>query len=363
MSILSRKTAVVAGTLGCALGLRLAGSHVASAPAAVTPVASPTVASMPLWAGADPWVTRHDGAYYGCESAHDRIYVWRSNHPTERGERQAIWAAPREGWNRAQVWAPEMHFVRGRWYVYYAASSGRNANHRMGVLESATSDPFGPWVDRGVLYTGDDPALRRDNRWAIDGTILERGGALYFVWSGWADERDVQWLYAAPMSDPATISGPRVRLCPNDTYAWERVGDDRRQRGLHEGPAFLRHGGRTFLVYSCSGSWQTTYKLGMLWADDAADPLNPASWHKVERPVFESTRDIFGVGHCSFTSTGDGQDWIAYHAKAQRRDGWARVVRMQPFCWTADGFPDFGAPGNPRPAQTFATAVPVRKAG
>ena len=76
-----------------------------------------------------------------------------------------------------------------------------------------------------------------------------------------------------------------------------------------------------------------------------ADPTDPQSWTKHDRPVFQPTRDVFGVGHCCFTRSPDGaQDWIVYHAKRHRRDGWDRDVRAQPFAWRPDGLPDFGRP-------------------
>ena len=329
-----------------------ASTHAPASPAAAVPAAavvkeSPRLAGEALWRGADPWVVLHGGHYYWCHSSADRIEVSRSDRLDSRGERQVVWQAPRIGWNRAQVWAPELHFVRGRWYIYYAASGGRNETHRMGVLECEGADPLGRWIDRGMLYTGDDPAGKRDPQWAIDGTILERGTELYFIWSGWEGGRDVQYLYAAAMSDPATVTGARVKLCANDTYAWERVGESAAERGLHEGPTILRRNGRTFLVYSCSGSWQATYKLGMLVADDRASVLDPVSWTKVAHPMFASTNEVYGVGHCSFTTSADGrQDFIAYHSKTARREGWDRVVHVQPFGWTEDGMPDFGRPGN-----------------
>ncbi|HEY7119699.1 MAG TPA: glycoside hydrolase family 43 protein, partial [Tepidisphaeraceae bacterium] len=358
---LSGRSAAMTGVLAVALVASSSGpqSSLGQAPgvaATMKTTREAAVAAGPLWRGADPWVIFHQGQYYGCQSRASRIEVWKSDRLGERGERRIVWEAPRMGWNRAQVWAPELHWVRGRWYIYYAASTGRNESHRMGVLECEGADPQGRWIDRGMLYTGDDPAARRDPRWAIDGTILERGDELYLVWSGWENDQDVQFLYAAPMSDPATVSGARVKLCANDTYNWERVGDDPKQRGLHEGPAVLARNGRIFLVYSCSGSWQSSYKLGMLWADAKANLLDPRSWNKVSHPVFESTREVFGVGHCSFTTSPDGrQDWIVYHSKVERGEGWARVVRMQRFTWTEDGFPDFGRPvGNAPPVVEIA---------
>src|SRR3569833_1630869 len=87
--------------------------------------------SFSLFRGADPWVVRHGEWYYSCFAiARNTIEVWRSRTLTERGERRTVWAPPARGWNRAQVWAPELHFLNGRWYLYYAASDGRNANHR-----------------------------------------------------------------------------------------------------------------------------------------------------------------------------------------------------------------------------------------
>jgi GH43 family beta-xylosidase len=289
---------------------------------------------------------RHGGYYFLCQAGPGgRLEVWKSGTLTERGRRAVVWTPPRTGWNRAQVWAPELHYVRGRWYIYYAASDGRNANHRMGVLESVGSDPQGEYVDRGVMYTGDHLDTGKRNRWAIDGTILDLAGQLYFLWSGWEDHRDVQHLYVAKMSDPCTISSARVRLADNDCHPWERCGESHRERGLHEAPQILIRNGKVFLIYSCSGSWQPTYKLGMLYMDESADPMNRASWHKVTAPVFASTAEVFGVGHCCFTQSPDGtEDWILYHSKRYRRDGWHRVVRAQPFGWRADGLPDFGQP-------------------
>ncbi len=302
----------------------------------------------PLYRGADPWIVHKDGWYYLCQSAGGGIAVWKSRKLTDRGTRAVVWRAPREGWNARQIWAPELHFVGGKWYIYYAAAKDNdNANHRMGVLEATGGDPQGTYLDRGMLYTGDNIKTGRDCRWAIDGTVFDIAGRLYFVWSGWQDERDIQYLYIAQMENPWTIATNRVKLCENDTYVWERVGDKLSGRGLHEGPVILSRNGRLFLVYSCSGSWEATYKLGMLYADERADVMDPRSWTKVNKPVFQSNAAVFGVGHCSFTKSPNGaEDWMAYHSKVSRTDGWDRVVRLQKVTWNADGFPEFGEPAD-----------------
>lgn len=308
----------------------------------------------PVYEGADPWIVKHGPHYYYCKSEGDLgISIWKSDWLTDPGIKRLVWKCPRRGWNSRQLWAPELHHVGGKWYIYYAASDGRNENHRTGVLEAATDDPQGEYIDRGRVYTGDDVESGTHNRWSIDATPVIIDERLYLIWSGWPDERDVQHLYIAPMSNPYTASGNRVKLCENDTYVWERVDENLDQRGLHEAPQILQRAGRTWVVYSCSGSWEPSYKLGLLSLENGDDPLNPSNWHKHDQPVFAPTDETFGVGHCCFVPSPDGkEEWLVYHAKRSREHGWQRAVFMQPFKWTNDGVPDFRmpvAPGVPLP--------------
>ena len=73
----------------------------------------------PVAAGADPWVVRHDGSYYLVQSKDRTIWVYKSDRltePTQNGV--AVWTAPHNGWNHSNVWAPELHYIDGRWYIY-----------------------------------------------------------------------------------------------------------------------------------------------------------------------------------------------------------------------------------------------------
>ncbi len=291
----------------------------------------------------------HRGIYYWCETARGRgVVVHESHDLVSRGRTHLAWRAPARGPFSHEVWAPELHRFDGRWYIYVAASNGQNCHHRMIVLEGRLDKPTGPFSFRSTLYTGDDVATGADNRWAIDGTVLEYRGARYFLWSGWADERDEQRLYIARMENPWTIATNRVRLCANDDHLWERVGESPEGRGLNEAPQVLARDGRVFVVFSASASWQHSYKLGMLELARDGDPLDPGAWRKHSEPVFQSTRLVCGVGHCSFTHSPDGtQHWIAFHAKIHRRDGWQRAIHVQEFRWSEDGLPVFGKPGRP----------------
>lgn len=311
----------------------------------------------PIAPGADPWVVRHDGWYYWCLSENMLgVTISRSRTLTSLGEKVAGWRAPRVGPYCAEIWAPELHRIDGRWFIYVAASNGDNATHRMIVLEIAGERPTGEIEFKAELYTGDDIASGANNRWAIDATPFEHDGRRYLLWSGWADERDEQWLYIAAMTNPWTVASNRVRLCANDDFAWERVGESLAQRGLNEAPQVLQRDGRVFVIYSASGSWEVSYKLGMLELRRGGDPLRPADWIKQRAPVLQATERTWGVGHCSFTRSPDGtEDWIAFHAKREQRPNWDRVIHVERFGWDDAGRPIFSPPASPG----VALAVPA----
>lgn len=309
-----------------------------------------------IYEGADPFVYKHtDGLYYFCQSEGDKgIAVWKSDKLTDKGVKKIVWLAPETGWNTAEVWAPEIHFLNGKWYIYYAADSGRNPDHRTGVLESVTADAQGDYVDKGMVYTGDHIETGKDNRWAIDATPLEMNGSLYLIWSGWETTRDEQWLYIAEMENPWTVKTNRVKLADNDDYVWERVSEKPNERGLNEGAQILKNDGKVYVIYSCSGSWEPTYKLGQLSIDENADPMDPKNWTKKPNPVITGTQTVHGVGHACFTtSPDDTEHWIVYHSKISTQPGWQRNVRIQKFDFNPDGSPNFG--------QAIDAGVPLKK--
>jgi GH43 family beta-xylosidase len=175
------------------------------------------------------------------------------------------------------------------------------------------------------------------------------GDRLYLLWSGWEGADNVaQHIYIAPMKDPLTIGGPRVRISSPE-HDWERRGTPH----VNEAPQALRRDERLFVIYSASGSWTDDYCLGQL-AWTGGDVLDPRSWEKARAPVFSRTDEVFGPGHCSFAKSRDGrEDWIFFHAAKRRGAGWDRRIHMQRFTWRADGTPDFGRPapaGSPLPA-------------
>lgn len=331
--------------------------------------AAQTLVNPLLPAGADPWVTAHGGFYYYMNTTGSNLTIWKTRDMAALGsaEKKVVWRPPAEGPYSRDIWAPELHRLRGKWYIYFAADAGRNESHRIWVLENAAGDPLeGEWTMKGNVSDA-------TGRWAIDATVFELDGRLYMVWSGWEGEHDgVQSLYIAELADPWTVKGRRVRISTPE-YPWEKIGDlkpaketeanpgGNPRRPIHvdvnEGPEFLRHGDRIFLTYSAGGCWTDYYSLGLLSASAKSDPMDPASWHKSAEPVLWLSPEAhaYGTGHNSFFRTADGRDWILYHANPEPGQGCGRnrSPRAQPFTWKADGTPDFGRP--------VATGVEVRE--
>lgn len=313
--------------------------------------------------GPDPWVIVKDGYYFYMNTVGTNLTIWkaRSIGDLEHATKKVVWRPPAPGPYSHEIWAPELHFLNNKWYIYFAADAGTNQSHRIWVLENPSADPLqGEWTMKGQLA---DPS----DKWAIDPTVFENGGKLFAAWSGWeGDVNGVQSIYIAELENPWTIKGHRSRISTPE-YPWEKMGDrDRVLRrdpernpaldveepvhiDVNEGPEVLQHGDKIFMVYSASACWTDFYELGMLTARASDNLLDPASWNKSPVALFWQSpkAHAYGTGHNSFFKSPDGtQDWIIYHANPEPNQGCGnhRAPRAQPFTWKQDGTPDFGRP-------------------
>ena len=300
--------------------------------------------------GQDPWIARVDddpaGApfHYLYSDNAERLALKRAPDLFDFDAVAPYWTwDPRDHAATAHlklIWAPELHRIDGRWVIYVAMKPTANVlapSHRMHAF-TAVDDAD---LARGFAYAGE--LALPGNAWAIDGTPLRHAGKLYHVWSGWAPgERLHQYLYICAMRDALTPTGPRVRISA-PTYPWELRG---RRLGLwpkiNEGPVQLDRAGRTFLVYSASGSWSDYYTLGLLELT-GSDPLDPAAWTKHPEPVLAPNDEVIAPGHNGFVERA-GQLLCVYHAAQYSRAGWEREVHVAPMGFTARGWPLFPEP-------------------
>ncbi|WP_165521756.1 family 43 glycosylhydrolase [Micromonospora zingiberis] len=295
---------------------------------------------------ADPHIYRHtDGYYYFTATVpeYDRIVLRRATtlQGLATAPEQVIWRRHSTGEMGAHIWAPEIHFIDGRWYIYFAAGRAEDVwAIRPYVLESSAANPLdGPWVERGQLQ----PAR---SSFSLDATTFVHNGQRYLAWAEYAGSNSN--IYLARLVNPWTYAGTPT-LIATPTYAWETRG-----YRVNEGPAVLIRNGRVFLTYSASAT-DASYAIGLLTAAAGSDLLNPASWSKRATPVLASDGRTgqWGPGHNSFTVAEDGSDVIVYHSRNYERylgNGYDpltdpnRRTRIQRFYWNADGTPNFGVP-------------------
>ncbi|WP_316796995.1 glycoside hydrolase family 43 protein [Pedobacter agri] len=302
-----------------------------------------------LPSGADPWSIYKDGYYYYTHSMQNKLVIWKTKNLADlkTAEKKTIFTPPPNTNYSKELWAPEIHFIGGKWYVYFAADDGNNNNHRMYVLENSSKDPLiGNWVFKGKVGDASD-------KWAIDGSVFTYQKQLYMIWAGWeGDINQKQEIYIAKMKNPWTIDGERHKIS-TPQFEWEKHGDlndpgNPPHVDVNEGPQILVNKDKVFLIYSASGCWTDFYALGMLTLK-GKDLLDVNSWEKSTQPVFKQSPEngVYAPGHNSFFKSPDGkEDWILYHANSGPGQGCGgkRSPRAQKFTWNADGSPNFGIP-------------------
>jgi GH43 family beta-xylosidase len=320
-------------------------------------VAIETFANPLLPSGADPFSFFKDGFYYYTHTLGNRIDIWKTKSLSDlqHAERKTIFTPPTGTVYSKDLWAPEIHYIQGKWYVYFAADDGKNENHRLYVIENASPDPLqGEWVFKGKITDTSD-------KWAIDGDVFQYKKRLYMIWSGWeGNSNGQQNIYIAKMSNAWTIEGNRVTISV-PTFEWEKDGDlgngnNPSHVNVNEGPQALSHKKKLFVVYSASGCWTDNYSLGLLSFTGKRNILDATRWKKGEQPLFKQSKEnsVYAPGHNSFFKSPDGKEyWILYHANDKPGQGCGRFrsPRAQKFTWTKEGIPFLGEP--------VQTAIPL----
>lgn len=293
---------------------------------------------------ADPWVYKTDAGDYfliATVPEYDRIVLRKANsiNGLKEAKEKEIWHKHEKGVMGSHIWAPELHRIDGKWYIYFAAGEAENIwNIRMWVLSNSSADPMqGKWKEEGQIKT-------QKESFSLDATTFEHKGKRYLIWAQNVIGGDSGTaLVLSEMKNPTTLTGPEVILTEPE-FSWERV-----KYNVNEGPAVIKKDGRIFVAYSASAT-NHNYCMGLLWANEDADLLNAASWNKSPGPVFYTSEELkrYGPGHNSFTTSEDGKSTIMiYHARDYKEiqghelSDKNRATRARKVNWTKSGFPDF----------------------
>ncbi|KRE69581.1 family 43 glycosylhydrolase [Paenibacillus sp. Soil750] len=294
----------------------------------------------PLYQGQDPFVTYHDGYYYFVSSSNldsnNKVYVSKSRTLTDQGEKVLVFDSLG---SQTRIFAPEIFFFNGKWYIYYCADrQDYGYQHMATVLESTTSDPQSPFVDKGAIYAGENGV----NKQANDFTVFEHQGQLYAVW-GTLGAGEPIGPAIAPMDNPYTISVDRSFL----------------PGGGGEGPRVLQKDGKVFITMSEGDYASNGYRLSYFMNTDG-NILNPSSWSRTN-DVFVATSEVSGPARAGFVKSPDGtEDWMIYHSRVYKDTGrnWWREVNIKKLDWNPDGTPNFGQPVSPNEWQDLPSGDP-----
>ena len=169
---------------------------------------------------ADPYILRHEGRYYFIASVpeYDRLAIRRAEslEGLRNAEEVVVWRKPETGPMSQLIWAPELHHIDGKWYIYFAATHTQALDalgmfqHRMFAIECADGDPLtSAWVEKGQIKTPFDT-------FALDATTFVHQGKRWYLWAQKApDITGNSNLYLCEMENPWTLKGePVITVAP-----------------------------------------------------------------------------------------------------------------------------------------------------
>ncbi|MDE5952156.1 MAG: family 43 glycosylhydrolase, partial [Acetatifactor sp.] len=138
---------------------------------------------------ADPFVGQApDGSYYFTASvpAYDKIILRHAEtiEQLAQAEEITVWTRHESGPMSEHIWAPEIHYLFGKWYIYFAGDDREGMWHiRPYVLECTGQDPMkDAWVERGMMQCADEDEFSF-RAFSLDATILENRGEYYYIWA------------------------------------------------------------------------------------------------------------------------------------------------------------------------------------
>jgi arabinan endo-1,5-alpha-L-arabinosidase len=264
------------------------------------------------------------------------------------------WLDPTSG-----MWAPEIDFFDGLYYLYYTVPNvadsvsgelGCPDDSAIGVATS--SSPLGPWVDSG----GPVVEPRRNGAgcnffWTFDPEVIEDDGQKHIFFGSYyggiaARELNADGLHSDPES--------QVQITIPNRY---------------EGPEIVEHDGFWYLFVSatnCCNGPLTGYSLFVGRSESVLGPYVDREGVSLLQgevggtPVLSMNGNRWvGLGHNSVFQDFDGQWWMVYHAVDQNDPYFEgvvgftkRPVLLDPLDWI-DGWPTvrggFWASDNPVP--------------
>jgi GH43 family beta-xylosidase len=298
----------------------------------------------------DPFVIKYLDSFYlyhsGETTGRRGIAVHRSSDLVHWEHQGYALEAAESGWAWSDLWAPEVVYEQGTFYMYVSATrrldpdaeqerwqkgEGDERGRRLGIARSTS--PTGPFV------LDDAPLL---DRWSIDAhPFRDDDGSMWLFYNVRTADLGVPGALpgTATVCDrllaPGRLAGaPTTVTIPSDD--WEGVPS--KDWYWNEAPFVLKRRGRYYQLYSGGLFANETYAVGLA---EAPAPTGPWTKHPAN-PVLRGGETLRGPGHVSFVFGPDAATrYAVYHAYVDGQPG--RKVLLDRLRWAGD-WPEIDGP-------------------
>jgi hypothetical protein len=230
--------------------------------------------------------------------------------------------------NNEGVWAPDLIYLNGQYYLYYAIANAQNAC-AIGLVTSPTLNPKSAdykWTDRGLVVSNSGSATYC----AIDpAPVLDTSGDLWLSWgSGYTHPSTANTIYVTRLDN---MTGLPISNQPTPGYPLEQGHIEASYLYYHEGSYYLfwNSGG------CCSGA-SSTYEIHVARSPTITGPYTGA------KIFYSSTGGIHGPGQIGVYDQ-CGASRFTYHYYP---DAGGSVLGENELSWGSDGWPVVGAISN-----------------
>lgn len=262
---------------------------------------------------------------------------WRKEAPVFAAAPQ--WAVDTIPGFKGHIWAPDISYHNGRYYLYYSVSAFGKNTSAIGVATNKTLNPASPdfgWTDHGRViqsYPG------KTNWNAIDPNLFvdEKGSSYLVFGSFWEGIKRVKLKPDLLGLADSTTALPTVA---------SRYKKDSGKAGANpvEAPFVFRKGRHYFLFasidYCCQGL-KSTYKVIVGRAQSFEGPYLDKEGTDLRwgggTVLLQGDKDWYGVGHNGICEA-DGKTYIVYHGYDAADAGKSKLL-IREVKWDSQGWP------------------------
>ncbi len=239
-------------------------------------------------------------------------------------------AVPGSSW----IWAPDISFHDGFYWLYYAVSTIGSRRSVIGLAVNTTLDPTSSscrWQDRGLVYETHET----DDFNAIDPQYVENG--------------QESWLaFGSYWGGIKMVSIDRKTGKPESGASLLSIAA-RPQAKAIEGVFIIKHGEYFYLFASHDFTGRgpdSTYKIVVGRSKSPTGPFFDKSSRSMlddgGTPIVVNSARWRGPGHCAVLED-NGKSWLVYHA-LDANDHFELKLRIDEIRWSATGWPDVDTP-------------------